>query len=52
MVVVVLGAIAIGSQVLLERTNGRTMAGGLSAIVIAAVVIGLVIGLMTWARRR
>ena len=51
-VVVVLAVVAMGSHVLLERTSARTFASGLSAVLIALVTIGIVAGLMGWARRR
>ena len=50
-VAAILAGVAIGSHVLLERT-GRTLAGGLSALLIGLVTVGLVIGVMAWARRR
>ena len=51
-VVVVLAGVAIGSHLLLERTSQRTLTGGLSAVLIALLTMGLVIGVMAWARRR
>jgi hypothetical protein len=51
-VVVILAGLAIGSHSLLERTNGRTFAGGFSAVLIALVTVALIVAVMAWARRR
>ena len=51
-VVVVLGVIAVGSHLLLEGTGKRTLGNDLSPILIAVVAVGLIGGLMAWARRR